>query len=343
MKALTKTHPGLGASLMEIDIPRPKKEEVLIEVKSVAICGTDIHFYDWDPAAANFPIQFPLILGHEYAGEIVEVGGDVEGLSVGDRVAIETHIPCGKCYQCGIGNRHNCQKMDVVGITYPGAFAKYATAPAKVVFKLPVEVSYEEGSLFEPAGAAMHGVDEAGISAGDLVVVLGCGPIGLAAIQMAQIAGSAQVIAVDINDFRLEMARHFGALILNPLRDNVVEQVRQIAGRRGGADVVLEISGAPAVFKFLFDLLRREGKLVAIGLLSDPINVNVSKDIVLKGIEIKGVFGRRIWETWEHLSSLVEAKRISLSGIITHRFPLIEYEEAFRQVHDKAGKVLLIP
>jgi threonine 3-dehydrogenase len=343
MKALMKTNPGPGASLMEIDIPRPKKEEVLIEVKSVAICGTDIHFYDWDPAAANFPIQFPLILGHEYAGEIVEVGGDVEGLSVSDRVAIETHIPCGKCYQCGIGNRHNCQKMNLVGITYPGAFAKYTTAPAKVIFKLPAEVSYEEGSLFEPAGAAMRGIDEAGISAGDLVVILGCGPIGLAAVQMARITGSAQVLAIDINDFRLDMARLFGALTLNPLRDDVVQRVSEIAGRKGGADVILEVSGAPAAFKFLFDLLRREGKLVAIGLLSDPINVNVSKNIVLKGIEIKGVFGRRIWETWEHLSSLVEAKKISLSGIITHRFPLTEYEEAFRQVHDKAGKVLLIP
>jgi len=343
MKALAKIQPGPGVSLMEIDIPRPKKEEVLIKVKSAAICGTDIHFYHWDPAVANFPIRFPLILGHEYAGEIVEVGENVEGLSVGDRVAVETHIPCGKCYQCSIGNRHNCQKMDVVGITYPGAFAEYATVPAKVVFKLPMEVSYEEGSLFDPAGVAMRGIDEAKISPGDLVVILGCGPIGLAAIQMAQIAGSAQVIAIDVNDFRLEIARQFRALILNPLRDDVVQRVMQIAGRKGGADIVLEISGAPAAFDYLFDLIRLEGKLVTIGLLSDPIKVNISKNIVLKGVEIKGVFGRRIWETWEHLSSLVEAKRINLSGIITHRFPLIEYEEAFRQVHDKAGKIILIP
>jgi threonine 3-dehydrogenase len=233
--------------------------------------------------------------------------------------------------------------MDLFGITYPGAFAKYATAPARVVFKLPAEVSYEEGSLFEPAGAAMRGIDEAKISAGDLVAVLGCGPIGLAAIQMAQIAGSSKVIAVDINDFRLEMARHFGALVLNPLKDNVVERVRQIAGRKGGADVILEISGTPAAFEYLFDIVRLEGKLVTIGLLSEPIEVNISKNIVLKGITIKGVFGRRIWETWEHLASLVEAKRINLSGIITHRFPLVEYEEAFRQVHGKAGKVVFIP
>lgn len=343
MKALVKTQPGPGVTLGEIDIPKPKKEQVLIKIKSVAICGTDIHFYHWDSAVANFPVQFPLILGHECAGEIAEVGENVEGLSVGDRVAVETHIPCGRCYQCGIGNRHNCQKMDVFGITYPGAFAEYATAPAKVVFRLPAEVSYEEGSLFEPAGAAMRGIDEAEISAGDLVVILGCGPIGLAAIQMAQIAGSAQVIAIDINDFRLEMARHFGALILNPLKDDVVQRVRQIAGRKGGVDILLEISGAPAAFEYLFDLIRLEGKLVTIGLLSDPIKVNVSKNIVLKGIAIKGVFGRKIWETWEHLSSIVEAKRINLSGIITHRFPLIEYEKGFRQVHDKAGKVLLIP
>jgi len=343
MKALVKTQPGSGATFMELDVPRPKREEVLIKVNSVAICGTDIHFYEWDPAVANFPVQFPLIFGHECAGEIVEVGENVEGFSVGDRVAVETHIPCDRCYQCNLGNRHNCQKMDVFGITYPGAFAKYATVPSKVVFKLPVGVSYEEGSLFEPAGVAMRGIDEAEISPGDLVVILGCGPIGLAAIQMAQVVGASQVIAIDINDFRLEMARRYGAVALNPLRENVVQQVRQIAGGKGGADIVLEISGAPAAFEYLFDLIRVEGKLVTIGLLSDPIKVDVSRNIVLKGIEIKGVFGRKIWETWEHLASLVKAKRISLSGIITHRFPLVEYEEAFRQVQGHAGKVVFIP
>ena len=343
MKALAKTRPVPGATLVEVDIPRPERGEVLIGVRSVAICGTDIHFYHWDSLAANFQIQFPLILGHEYAGEVVKVGEDVEGLSVGDRVAVETHIPCGVCYQCGLGNEHNCQNLKVIGITYPGAFAKYAIAPAKVAFKLPVGVSFEEGSLFEPVGAAMRGIDEAKISPGDLVVILGCGPIGLAAIQMAKNAGSEQVIAIDINDFRLEMARHFGALVLNPLRDNIVKQVSQIAGRKGGADVILEMSGAVTVFEYLFDIVRSEGKLVTIGLLSDAININVSKNIVLKGLTIKGVFGRRIWETWEHLSSLVESKKINLSGMITHRFPLEEYQDAFRQVQDKAGKVLLVP
>lgn len=343
MKALIKTRAGPGITLREIDLPKPKKGEVLFKVKCVAICGTDIHFYHWDSAVANFPVQFPLIPGHECSGEIVEVGEEAEGFSIGDPISVETHIFCGRCYQCNLGNLHNCQKMDVFGITYPGAFAEYARVPAKVVFRLPTGVSYEEGSLFEPAGLAMRIIDEAEISAGDLVVILGCGPIGLAAIQMARIAGSAKVIAIDINDFRLEMARHFGAVILNPLRDDVAKRVSQIAGRRGGADVLLEISGAPDAFEYLFNLVRQEGRVLVAGLLPDPVKVDVTKDIALKGIEIKGIFGRRVWKTWEHLSSLVETRRINLSGIITHRFPLTEYEAAFRQVHDKAGKVLLIP
>ena len=208
-------------------------QDIKVEVKAGAICGTDIHFYHWDPASANFPVRFPLILGHEYAGDVVEIGADVRGIAVGDRISVETHIPCGACYQCGLGEGHNCQDMGLVGISYPGAFAKYAKVPAKVAFKLPPGVSYEEGSLFEPAGVAMRGVDEAHIAPGDLVVILGCGPIGLIAIQIARAVGAAQVIGVDINEFRLEMARRMGALPVNAAKESVVDAVKQVAGRRG--------------------------------------------------------------------------------------------------------------
>lgn len=343
MKALVKTQPGPGAILKEIDLPKIQKDEVMIEVKAGAICGTDIHFYAWDSGALNFPVRFPLILGHEYSGDVIEIGKDVQGFSVGDRVSIETHVPCGHCYQCGLGEGHNCQNMELIGITYPGAFAKYAKAPAQVTYKLPSVVSYEEGALFEPSGVAMRGIDEANISSGDLVVVFGCGPIGLAAIQMAQVVGASQVIGIDVNDFRLQMARRMGAIVFNPKKVNVVAKVREIAGRRGGADVILEISGAPEVYDSLFDILRLEGKLVTIGHPTRPISVNVAKQINQKGIALKGVFGRRIWQTWEHLSSLVAAKRIDLSSIITHRFPLEKHSEAFEQVHGEAGKILFIP
>ena len=343
MKALTKTRPEPGATLVEMDAPKIRTDEVLIEVKSAAVCGTDIHFYQWDSTAANFPVRLPLILGHEYSGNVLEVGSDVHGISAGDRVAIETHVPCGNCYSCGLGNGHNCQNMELIGITYPGAFAKYAKAPAKVVFKLPPGVTYEEGSLFEPAGVAMRGIDEAHIAPGDTVVIVGCGPIGLIAVQMALAVGAGQVIAIDVKDFRLEMARRMGARTLNPLQDDIVEQVRGISGRKGGADVVLEISGAPEVFDYLFDILRLEGHVVTIGHVSRPINLNISKQINMKGVTLKGIFGRRIWETWEHLSSLVATRRIDISGVITHRFPLEAYQDAFAQVHGHAGKILFVP
>jgi len=233
--------------------------------------------------------------------------------------------------------------MGLVGISYPGAFARYAKVPAKVAFKLPPGVSYEEGSLFEPAGVAMRGVDEAHIAPGDLVVVLGCGPIGLIAIQIARSVGAAHVIGVDINEFRLEMAQRMGALPVNATNESVVDAVKKVAGRKGGADAIIELSGAPEVFDYIFDILRLEGRIVTVGHVSRPISVNVSKQINLKGVSLKGVFGRRIWETWEHLSSLVAAKRIDLASVVTHRFPLEAFEEAFRQVHGDAGKVLFVP
>ncbi len=343
MKALTKPLPEPGATLAEVEPPKLEDDEVLIEVKAAAVCGTDIHLYRWDAVAANFPVRLPLVLGHEYAGDVVQVGRDVQGLAPGDRVSVETHVPCGKCFSCGLGNGHNCQHMELIGISYPGAFARYAKAPCRATYKLPSEVSYEEGALFEPAGVAMRGIDEAHIAAGDTVVILGCGPIGLVAVQMALAVGAALVIGVDVNDFRLEMAHRTGAQTLNPLRDNILERVRGFAGRKGGADVVLEISGAPEVFEYLFDLVRLEGRVVTIGHVSRPVSLNISRQINLKGVSLKGVFGRRIWETWEHLASLVAARRIDLGKVITHRFPLDGFQEAFAQVQGRAGKILFMP
>jgi threonine 3-dehydrogenase len=343
LKALVKTEPVPGARLADIDAPKIAPDEVLIEVKAGAICGTDIHFYHWDAAASNFTVRFPLILGHEYAGDVVEVGPDAHGVAVGDRVSVETHIPCGHCYQCGLGEGHNCQDMGLIGINYPGAFARYAKAPAKAVFTLPAAVSYEEGALFEPAGVAMRGIDEAGIRPGDLVVVVGCGPIGLVAIQLARTVGASQVVGIDVNPFRLDLARQFGAVAIDPAVENVVERVREVAGRKGGADVVLEVSGAPAVFDYLFDLIRLEGRLVTIGHPSGGIGLHVARQINLKGVAWKGIFGRRIWETWEHLAALVAAQRIDLGRVITHRFPLEGFDQAFAQVHGEAGKILFTP
>lgn len=343
MKALVKTAPVPGAQLLDIPEPQLAEDEVLVEVKAGAICGTDIHFYHWDPASANFPVRFPLILGHEYAGDVVAAGAQVTRVRVGDRVSVETHIPCGGCYQCGLGEGHNCQQMGLVGISYPGAFARYAKVPAKVAYPLPAGVSYEEGSLFEPAGVAMRAIDEAHILPGDLVVVLGCGPIGLIAAQLALAVGAAQVMAVDLNDFRLQMAARTGATPVNGATQDVREAVRQAAGHKGGADVVIELSGAPEVYDYLFDLLRLEGRIVTVGHVSRPVSVNISRQINLKGVALKGVFGRRIWATWEHLGSLVAAKRVPLADVITHRFALEDFEAAFRQVHDRAGKVLFIP
>ncbi len=343
MKALVKKSPTPGADLVDLETPTPKDGEILIEVKAAAICGTDLHFYRWDSAASNFTVNFPLILGHEYAGNVVKLGKGVKRISIGDQVSVETHIPCDQCYQCHLGQAHNCQNLDLVGITYPGAFAEYAVVPEKVAFRLPQGLSCEEGSLFEPAGVAMRGIDEAEIKPGDVVAVIGCGPIGLVAVRIAQLCGASAVIAIDIDDFRLDMARQFGAVTLNPKTDDIAEQVRKTTGRRGGADVVLEISGASAAYEFVFEILRPEGRVVSVGHVAEPVPIHIAKQINIKGVSLKGVFGRRIWDTWEHLFSFVEAGKLDLSEFITHRFPLDAYKEAFQQAQGNAAKIILSP
>lgn len=346
MYALVKKDKAFGAHYCEVADPTPKQGEVKIEVEAAAICGTDIHYYNWDQAAesfaSNFKVNFPLILGHEFSGTIVEIGPGVTDKKVGDRVAIETHIPCGKCFQCQNDNAHNCMNMGVYGTTCDGAFAKYAIAPACVAFALSDDIGFEEGALFEPAGVAMRGIEEAHIQPGDTVLIYGCGPIALMAIQMAQVCGASKVIAIDINEYRIEMAKKLGAVAINATTQDVVAAVQDLTRTKRGVDVVLELTGSNAVYKTLFDLIRLEGRLVTIGHPAGEVPINITKNINLKGLSVKGVFGRRIWSTWCHLASLVETKKIDILSVVTHRFKIADHEAAFEKTHGDAGKILFI-
>lgn len=347
MYAILKESKTPGAIYKEIDVPVPAKHEVLIEVKAAAICGTDIHLYHWDSSAISFTeklqVGFPLTLGHEVSGIIVKLGSEVTDRNVGDRVSIETHIPCGQCFQCLIGNTHNCMNMGLYGVTYNGAFANYAMAPSSMTYVLPDNVSFEEGALFEPAGVAVRAVGEARIRPGDTVVVYGCGPIGLIAAQMAHICAAGHVIAIDINPYRLNMAKNAGLTVIDAREEHVAEKVLEWTKARGGADAVLELTGSREVYPSLFDLIRREGRLVTVGHPAGEVAVNVTRDINQKGLSLKGIFGRKIWSTWLELATLVKERRLDLLQVVTHRFPFSEYETAFSTVIGDAGKVLLIP
>lgn len=346
MRAVIKSERAPGCECVEMPKPSPKADEVLVEVKATAICGTDINYWKWNDGAAAFAdqygVKFPFVLGHECSGVVVEVGSEVEDIAVGDRVAFETHIYCGKCYQCRTGQAHNCQNLKIYGTSCDGCFAEYATAPANVCFKLPESVGWEEGALFEPAGVAMHAVQLSDVRPGDTVLVYGCGAIGQMATQIVLASGAGKVIAVDIDEGKVEMARGYGAIGVNTNTTDLMEVVKANTADRGGVDVIIEVTGAAPVYEKLFDYLRTEGHIVTIAHPGRPVAINVTKNINTKGATWRGTFGRHIWDTWYELCGLVENKKIDLSKVITHRFAFEQCNEAF-EATAHAGKVLFIP
>lgn len=347
MLAIVKTGPQPGVICANVERPVPKPDEVLIQVHAAAICGTDLGLYRWNAGgqgfASKFNVQWPLTLGHEFSGVIVEVGSDVRDREVGQRVSLETHLPCGKCYNCLNDMPHNCMHMGAYGTSCNGCFAEYAIAPAKVTFPLPDEISFEEGSLLEPAGVAMRSVDEAAVLPGETVVVNGCGPIGLLAILVLKAGNAARVIATDMDPYRLNMAKQFGAITIDISKEDPVAAIKELTKSRGGADVVMEMSGAVAAYKTIFQFLRLEGRLVTVGHPGGEIPINWMADINLRGLSVKGIFGRRIWRTWWQLTSLMAAKKVNVMDVVTHRYKISQAQEAFEQANRGAGKILLLP
>ena len=346
MKAVVKNSKEAGLSYLEMPKPEPKPNEVLIRVHAASICGTDIHYYKWNQAAEDFArkfhVHFPFIIGHECAGEIVAVGSDVKTRKPGERVALETHIPCGTCFNCMHGEAHNCSNMSVYGTSCNVCFAPYAAADEKIAYVLPDELSYEEGALLEPAGVAMRAVEEACIEPGDTVVVNGAGPIGMFAVLLAKASGAGRVIAFDMDSYRISMAEKLGAQAFDIRKVNNVEKVAELCKNRGGADVVIETSGSPKAYESIFDMIRLEGRIVTVGHPGGPVQVNITQSINLKGARIKGIFGRRIWSTWDHLTALMASGKVDLLDVVTHRFRFSEYDKAFEQLKFGAGKILFI-
>lgn len=344
MEALIKTAPEPGLSYTR-DAPEPvvAPNGVLIEIATTAICGTDVHIYEWDEGARNFPLSFPRIVGHEASGTVRAVGSAVTAVSAGDRVAFETHIPCNHCYACRTGNAHNCENLRLFGIDHDGAFATLASAPDSVLFKLPSRMSFETGALLEPAGVAMHALQRSGIRPGDTVAVTGCGPIGLFACALARIAGAARIIAFDIDPVRLDAAKALGAVAVDPTSGDPAAVAREASAARSGVDVLVEASGAVAVFDWALPILRREGTLVTVGHPGRPVGIDITQHINKRGLTVRGTFGRHIWKTWTALAALLEEERLDLEAFVTARFPLRDFERGFDALRHGATKVLLDP
>jgi threonine 3-dehydrogenase len=344
MKAIAKTKAGRGFSLIDAPIPVPTGNEVLIKVECSAICGTDIHLYNWVQSAVNFikDMRFPIVIGHEIAGTIVAVGDKVIKGRVGQRVSFETHPHCGECYSCKTGNGHVCLNMGKFKKYQDGGFSEYKLALENALYELPDNISFEEGALYEPGSVAMYAVEESHLDPGDVVVIYGCGPIALMAMQIFKACGAGTIIGIDINEFRINMAKKYADVVINGAKEPVLDIVRKISKAHGGVDVILEASAAASIYETMFEMARPEAHIVIIGHPLGEVPINVMKYINLKSLNIKGHFGRKIWSSWNKLNALQSSKRINILDTVTHRFALEQYEEAFETSMKNAGKVLFV-
>lgn len=342
MKAWLKSAPGPGAELTTVPDPKPAADEVLLSVRRVAVCGTDLHIYKWDRWAQK-RIRPPLIFGHEFVGEIVEVGAQVRGRKAGEIVAVETHVACGHCHLCRRGLAHVCEKVEIIGVDRPGAYAEYVCVPAINAWPVPESMSLEQAAALEPLGNAVHTV-LAGEVAGASLAVTGCGPIGLFAIAVARACGAGPILATDVNDYRLELARACGAdRAVNVRREDWLAVAREITEGRG-LDVVCEMSGHPDAVRGGMQALRNAGRLSLLGLSSQDLTLNLSELVIFKGLTVQGIIGRRMFETWHQMTALLRSGRLDISKAITHVLPISDLPGAMDTLgRGQAGKIVLVP
>lgn len=342
MKAVVKADKAPGAELKDVAIPAIGPGDVLIKVKAAAICGSDIHIYNSDPSMMKM-VNLPLTFGHEASGDVVATGEQVGSIKQGDRVAVETHFPCGHCYYCQTGAPHNCLNLDIFGVTTDGAFAEFARVPAGVCWKIPENFSYDLGAVLEPMGVAVHGAMVEDVN-GKSVAVFGCGPIGLFAIGAAAAFGATHVFALEIKPKRLAMASKLApdAILINPGEQDAVRAILD-ATEGLGVDVAVELSGSPEGIKQAFKVLKHEGRVSLVG-VAPPVELDVHKDITLKEARVYGSFGRLIWQTWWQVNNLIAMNKFDPLAVVTHRFGLADYHQALELAAKReAGKILLYP
>lgn len=338
MRALVKGEPRPGLAFAEVDVPRPGSHDVLIRIRRTSICGTDLHIYDWDPWAQR-TIPVPLTIGHEFTGEIVRIGSDVEGLEVGMRVSGEGHITCGHCRNCRAGRRNYCHNHRSVGVSRPGAFAEYLSLPAENVFPLPDHIPDDVAAILDPLGNATHTALAFDV-VGEDVLVTGAGPIGVMATAIVRHIGARFVVATDVNPFRLELAGSMGADRVVDVRTAEIEPVMDELGMTEGFDVGLEMSGSERAFAQLLSVMNNGGRVAVLGIPPGPVTIDLNQ-VIFKGLDVRGIYGRRIFETWYKMAAMLQSG-LDIRGVITHRFAADDYREAFDVVRSgEAAKVIL--
>ena len=347
MKALTKCYsqPGIWMT-HDAQVPECGPNDVLINIHKTAICGTDLHIYLWDDWAQN-TIPVPMIVGHEFVGEIVQLGSQVTGLSIGQRVSGEGHITCGMCRNCRAGVKHLCQNTQGIGVNRTGAFAEYLAMPASNVFVISDNIHSDIASIFDPFGNAVHATLTYDL-VGEDILITGAGPIGIMSVAIARHVGARRIVVTDINPYRLQMAQKMGADVVLDVSDCSDETGQQAKLRQAmsdlnmkeGFDIGLEMSGVPDAINSMVHMMKNAGKMALMGISKGSVALDWNA-VVFKGLQIKGIYGRQMYETWYKMASMVDSG-LDVSSVITHHFPIDEFEKGFQLMRSgQCGKVIL--
>ncbi len=342
MRAVVKPGPGPGLEMREVPPPRPGRGEVLLQVKAASICGTDLHIRSWDPWAAERIVP-PLVVGHEMCGVVVAHGDGASGPPLGTLVSVESHVVCGTCVLCRTGRGHLCAQTRILGVHRDGVFAEFVAVPEVNCWPDPPGMPLSIASLQENFGNAVHTAATPAV-AGRKVLVTGCGPVGVMAIAAARALGARSVLASDVSDYRLDMARAMGAeAVFNPTQVDLEAEV-MAATDGDGVDVLLEMSGVASAIDQGFRLLHPGGEAALLGLFSRPITFDFDDRIIFKGVTVHGIAGRRLWATWYQMRAMLRARAVDLSPVVTHRFALEDFAAAFDLMDSGAcGKVVMFP
>ncbi|HET6983471.1 MAG TPA: L-threonine 3-dehydrogenase [Myxococcaceae bacterium] len=338
MKALVKAKAEPGICMQDVPVPEIGPNDVLIRVRKASICGTDIHIWNWD-AWSQKTIKVPMVIGHEFMGEIAKLGAEVTGFQVGDRVSGEGHITCGHCRNCRAGKRHLCRNTVGLGVNRQGCFAEYVALPAFNVFRVSKEVPDEIASFFDPLGNAVHTALSFDL-VGEDVLITGAGPIGVMAAAISKHVGARHVVVTDLNPFRLELARKLGATRAVDVRSQTLGDVMRSLAMTEGFDVGMEMSGNGQAFRDMLSVMNHGGRVAILGIPPNEVSIDWNQ-VIFKGLVLKGVYGREMFETWYKMVAMLQSG-LDVAPVVTHRFPAAQYAEAFEAMRSgQSGKVIL--
>lgn len=338
MQALVKAEKKVGLWLQEVPVPEYGPNDVMIKIHKTAICGTDMHIYNWDEwAQATIPV--PMVVGHEYVGKVVAFGSEVKGLVIGDRVSGEGHLTCGHCRNCRAGKRHLCRNTTGVGVNRSGCFAEYLVIPAGNAFKVHSSISDDVASMLDPLGNATHTALSFDL-VGEDVLITGAGPIGVMACAIAKHVGARHIVCTDVNDYRLDLAKQAGATrTINVLNENIEDVYPQL-GMTEGFDVGMEMSGNALALRSMLKTMHHGGRVALLGIPPKEVAVDWN-DIIFKGLILKGIYGREMFETWYKMSAMLQ-NGLDVSAVITHRFSFKDFQQGFDILNTgQSGKVIL--